>query len=237
MQKLLLGTLFIVFSLSLSAQTTKDFFLKTDNFLSTYVSDGKVNYKAIHESPDALNTILSNAAGIKVARSDKNTYMAFWINVYNLTVIKGIVADYPINSPLDKPGFFDKTTYPLGGVELSLNQIEDEYLRKPFNDARIHFVLVCGALGCPPIIEKAYTPENVEQLLSLQTSKALDNPDFIKEKGKKLVLSEIFKWYREDFGKTDAEVISFINKHKKIAVDQGKKIEYYPYNWKLNKQF
>ena len=219
-----------------AAQSLDSFFTDANAFFASHVSGGKVNYKAINEDASQLNNLLKTAANISVNKSDKDSYRAFWINAYNLSVIKGIVNNYPINSPLDKPGFFDKTTYKLAGVDITLNDIENKKLRAVFNDARVHFVLVCGALGCPPLISEAYTPANVESLLEKQTKLAVNNPNFIKVKGKKVAISEIFKWYKEDFVTKDQDVIAYLNKYRSTPIAKGSKVSYYSYNWNLNAQ-
>lgn len=232
-RKLFLLFLFVaLLSQTQFAQTTNDFFDATDAFLKTYVSKGKVNYKALHENPQPLSELLQQAKGITVSKEDTNTYQAFWINAYNLAVIQGIVANYPINSPLDKNGFFDRTKYELGGTKITLNDIENKKLRAVFGDARVHFVLVCGAKGCPPLIPQAYRPDTLEAQLQKQTSKAL-NSGFIKVEAKKVLLSEIFKWYKEDFVKEGNE-IDFINQFRTDKIDPKLKVGYYTYNWKLN---
>ena len=63
--------------------------------------------------------------------------------------------------------------------KLTLNELENTIIRPQFNDARLHFALVCGAVACPPIIKQAYTPQNIEQLLNQQTKAAINNSDFI----------------------------------------------------------
>jgi hypothetical protein len=193
------------------AQNTNTFFEKTDTFLKASVSNGSVNYKAIYDNSESLDEILQLAKKVVVTKENKEVYQAFWINAYNIAVIKGIIDNYPIQSPLDKNGFFDKTTYELGGKKITLNDIENKMLRMNFEDARVHFVLVCGAKGCPPLIPEAYTPEKLEQQVNKQTIKALNNDLFIQVSKKKVALSEIFKWYREDFISMDQNEIDFIN--------------------------
>lgn len=232
-RKLFISFLFAMFlSQTQFAQSTSKFFDATDTFLKTYVSKGKVDYKSLHKNPKPLTELLQQAKGISVSKDDANTYQAFWINAYNLAVIQGIVDNYPINSPLDKNGFFDRIKYELGGTKITLNDIENKKLRAVFGDARVHFVLVCGAKGCPPLIPQAYRPETLEAQLQKQTSKAL-NSGFIKVEGKKVLLSEIFKWYKEDFVKNGNE-IDFINQFRKDKIDPKLKVSYYTYNWKLN---
>jgi hypothetical protein len=216
-----------------NAQSTSQFFDEADSFFQTYVSSGTIDYNAISQNPEKLNSVLAIAKGISVSTSEAKTYQAFWINAYNLAVIKGIIDHYPIKSPLDKKGFFDKLKFDLGGTSITLNDIENKKLRAKFDEPRFHFVLVCGAKGCPPIIAKAYTPANLEATLQAQTVKALNNPNFIKVKGNKVAFSEIFKWYKEDFVKNGDE-IDFLNKYRKEAVPSNEKVTYYAYDLRLN---
>ncbi len=51
-------------------------------------------------------------------------------------------------------GFFDVKKHNIGGVMLTLNSLENDFMRPSYLDARLHFVLVCGAIGCPPIINQ-----------------------------------------------------------------------------------
>jgi len=236
MKKLLVLTITILsFSFSESnAQSLQSFFDEADALFSTYVAGGKVDYKALKKDPSQLNTVLETAKQISVSPNNAKEYQAFWINAYNISVIKGIVDNYPIKSPLDKKGFFDKTKFELGGTKITLNDIENKKLRAKFGDARFHFVLVCGAIGCPPLIGKAYTASNLENLLEQQTIKALNNSSFIKLSGNKVAFSEIFKWYKEDFVKGGQTEIDFLNTYRKEKVPQDAKVTYYSYDWRLN---
>ncbi len=216
------------------SQSTTDFFTQADAFFKTYVSNGKVKYGAIKKDPSSLNTLLDMASKIRVSKSKPKTFQAFYINAYNLAVIKGVVNKYPIKSPLNIKGFFDKTTYNLGGKVTTLNDLENKILRKNFpKEARFHFVLVCAGLGCPPIISAAYTPSSLERQLQRQTTKALNNPKFIRVKGKKVQLSQIFEWYKVDFTHNGSEV-DFVNTFRKEKIPSDAKVSYYTYDWSLN---
>ena len=226
--------LFLSFSFSYS-QSLETFFSQTDDFLKQNVSNGKVDYQEIHNNPEKLDELISLAEKISVSKSDALKFQSFYINAYNLAVIKGVVDNYPIKSPLDKSGFFDKTTYKIAGESITLNDIENKKLRANFGDARFHFVLVCGAIGCPPLIAEAYIPSKLDAQLQTQAELALNNPNFIKIKKKRVELSEIFKWYKEDFVKNGDE-IEYINQFRKEKIPSNTKISYYPYNWKLNEK-
>lgn len=233
--------LFIVCMLLASkcfSQDVNTFFNSADAFFKTNVSNGKVAYDNINDNQESLDALLKLAENISISRDEDKTYQAFWINAYNLSVIKGIIDNYPVKSPLDKSGFFDKTTYKLAGKNITLNDIENKLLRAQFKDARFHFVLVCGAIGCPPLINKAYLPNTLEAQLQKQTKLALNGNYFIRvdAKKKRVEGSEILKWYKEDFTMDGTSEIDFINSYRTEKIPDNFKLSYFTYNWKLNKQ-
>ena len=228
---------FLTFSTLFHAQTESSFFTKTDAFLNKYVKNGKVTYEAIKKNSDELTEILKIAADISIDDESVATQKAFWINAYNLNVIKGVLNKFPIKSPLDISGFFDKITYQVANKKLTLNDIESKMIRSKYKDPRFHFALVCGALGCPPIINKAYLPATVEAQLTNQTRIAINNSSFIKvnDDAKSVALSQIFEWYKDDFVSKGVTYIDFLNKYKADKIPDNYKTSYYTYDWALNK--
>jgi len=227
--------LLLVASISFGQQQSQ-FFEASDAVFMTFVNNGKVDYKALKASPDKLDKALNLAKDLQIAPSKIATYKAFWINAYNLAVLKGVVNNMPINSPLEVPGFFDKNTFDLGGMSITLNDIENKILRPVVNDARIHFALVCGANGCPPLIDKAYTPTNIDGQLEIQAVIAINNPEFIQLKDGVVLVSEIFKWYNEDFVSGTTTVIDYLNDFRSNDDDipKGTTLKYHTYDWRLN---
>ncbi len=219
------------------AQDLNTFFNKANTFFGTYVSNGKVAYSKIKDNPKAMQDVLKLAEGISVSKDDANNYQAFWINAYNLSVIKGLIDNYPTKSPLDNAGFFDKVKHSLGGKQITLNDIEHKLLRPQFKDPRFHFVLVCGAIGCPPLISKAYLPNTLNAQLETQTKKAI-NGSFLKvdTKKKRIQASQIMEWYKGDFTMKGIKEIDFINKYRTEKLEGKYKLSYFPYNWNINKQ-
>ena len=166
--------LFALFSARANGQN-EDFFNKADAFFNKYVQDDLVDYKGIKNSPDELN-VLNLAIREYYPEGVDTTAKAFYINAYNILVIQQIVDDYPVESPQEISGFFDATKFKVGSKNLTLNDIENKILRKEYRDYRLHFVLVCGAMGCPPIANFAYRPEKLNEQLDSQASKAFNDP-------------------------------------------------------------
>lgn len=163
---------------------------------------------------------------------------AFFINAYNISVINGIINNYPTDSPLDINGFFDTKKHNISGESITLNKLEKEYLLKATGDERLHFVLVCAAVSCPPIATFAYRPEKLEAQILDRTQQALSNDDFIQvdSKTNTVNLSEIFRWYAGDFKGKSENIIAYLNQFRKDKIPVDYKTDYYTYNWALNSQ-
>ncbi len=147
-------------------------------------------------------------------------------------VIDQLAKNWPTSSPMSISGFFDNVKHKIGGNNWTLSHLENKIMRPSFKDPRLHFVLVCGAKSCPPIINEAYFPSTLEAQLEEQTKAALNNPDFIKTEGDKIMLSEIFKWYESDFKLKAKNTTAYINQYRDIKITS--KTSFYPYDWAVN---
>lgn len=223
-------------SLAMYAQP-EAFFDKVDHFLKICVKDGRVDYKALKKNPAELNELVQIIASFdSSALAEGNPQKAFWINTYNILVIDGIVANYPTDSPLDIEGFFKTVPRLAAGKELTLDEIENNYIREVYHDARIHFVLVCAAKGCPPITDEAYRPETLDARLNRRTKAVLNDPDFIRvnDEEKEVLVSEIFNWYKADFEMGGKTILEYINQFREKNIPANFAIGYYEYDWDLN---
>lgn len=224
--------LLIIFSATCYSQSIGEkFFIDTDTFLKKYIQEGRVNYKALHGNMDIL-PLINAIENADLTNADAATKKAFYINAYNLHVINLALKNYPLKSVQDVAGFFEKKKINVSGKKLTLNKFEKEYLLEPLKDARLHFVLVCGALGCPPITNFAYIPANLNDQLEQQTKIALNDATFIRMNENETEISQIFKWYASDFGGGKDEVIQFINSYRTTPITD--QTNYYSYDWTLN---
>jgi len=230
----------LFFSLFIASFTMQaediSFFKEADLFFKKYVHNGNVKYKAIHANQESLNNLVEQVASTTVEKFDNNSQKAFYLNAYNILVIKSVVAKYPINSPMDVDGFFDKQTHTVAGKKITLNDIENTIIRPQFKDSRIHFALVCAAKGCPKIADFAFSPEKVEQQLQQLTVNAMNNTQFtrVETQNKKVLISEIFNWYKDDFLAEAPNLLSYVNKYRSVKIDNNFNVGHYTYNWKLN---
>lgn len=220
---------------TLANSNSKDFTERADLFFKKYVKNGAVAYKAIHADKSEIRSLYGEIGAMNLAAFSDSEKKAFYINAYNLIVIYWVTEYYPLKSPLDKSGFFDKVKHKVAGEELSLNALEIKKLLLPYKDGRIHFVLACAAKSCPPLASFAIHPEKIEQQLNERTTLAVNNTEWLKvvNSEKKVELSKIFDWYKGDFTQKGT-AIDWINQYRKIKIPSDHKIEYYEYNWSLN---
>ncbi len=223
-----------VFVTGLSYGMDKElFFSQANDFFDMYVENGLVKYGQIKNDESKINDLVAYIGNADVSNFSADEKMAFYINAYNLLVINQVLDKYPLASPMKVPGFFDGKKHLVAGKKQTLNNLENNKIRT-FKDPRIHFVLVCAAVGCPKIAKFAYTPDKLEAQLTMQTKLALNNPEFVIVDENKVKISEIFKWYRQDFGKSDKDLINFINKYRDTDLPEKTKLSYYTYDWKIN---
>ncbi|TAF46904.1 MAG: DUF547 domain-containing protein [Sphingobacteriales bacterium] len=206
--------------------------------LQKYVSNsGKVNYKGFKKDILKLQSYLNSLKSTHVNALPQNEQLAFWINVYNACTIDQVLRNYPCASikEIENGKVWDKPLpYPFYGEKISLNDIEQQKLLQQFNDPRIHFAINCAALSCPKLSNIAFTGQNVQQLLNSQTILFINNPIYNNFDDKKIMLSQIFNWYKTDFVKSDGGVLAFVNKYAKTKINESLTPNFIYYNWDLN---
>jgi hypothetical protein len=215
-----------------------------------------VDYAGLKARPDDLNAYVALLGRISpVSHPDhfpaRVDSLAYWINAYNAFVLKGVVDHYPVKSVRDIKalfGFFSRTGFTAGGRTCTLNDIEHETLRKVFQDPRIHAAINCASVGCPRLPQRAFWPQGLDARLEEEIRFFIREPRNVRidRTEPALHLSEIFKWYAEDFtgsrGVKEARITdclmpylpeedrTFLKAHPDL------KIRYIDYDWALNDQ-
>ena len=202
---------------------------------------GLINYKGFAESKE-FDEYLKQLATAKISEFDKNEKLSFLINAYNALVIKNVIDHPGIKSPMQVRGFFDDIKFEIFGEELTLNDLEYDYVIK-IEPVLTHFGLVCAAVSCPKLLRETYKPGKVYEQLESNARDFLNNKykNRLDSENKTLYLSEIFKWFEKYFTGNYGSVINFVKKYinekdKKFLEENEVDIEFIRYNWALNKQ-
>jgi hypothetical protein len=209
-----------------------------------------VDYQGVIRDPILLNRYLKNLTNLKQSEFDKFSkaeQMAFYINAYNAFTIKLVVDHFPVKSIKKIGSVFSSPWkmkfFRLFGKEMTLDQVEHDILRKKYPDPRVHFAVNCASIGCPALRAEAFTGARLDEQLNQQAQLFLRDKsrNYIDEGAKKIYLSKIFNWFKEDFTTGSSTVQSFVapfitddpqvqEKLRKNTYD----ISYTDYNWDLN---
>lgn len=222
-----------------------------DKLLKTYVTDqSRVDYAA-WKAKD-LKTLDAYLATVKAAKPDALPSAAhkkaFWINVYNAWTIRSILAKYPLESILDiaKDGgdfhVWKKNPITIDGKPYNLDTIEKQILLKDLAEPRAHFAVNCASIGCPPLKPSAWSAATLDEdfAANARTYFALPGNFSYDAASKTVGISQLFDWYKADFGGTPDKVQKALAPYvpnaeaKKLMESGGATLKYLDYNWKLN---
>lgn len=230
--KYIAAHLLILLALHTFAQNS--FFQDADNFFQNYVTVGLVNYDSITKNPGQLNRLVNEIADYVVIGKSPEEQKAFYTNAYNILVIKQIIDNYPTPGPMDIDGFFNETSFNVAGRKVTLDELEKEILFRAFPDPRLHFILVCAAMGCPPIADYAYTPASLDSLIEHKTKEVLNINWYVRVYKKKTQISNVFEWYKENFLNDTTSIKSYINQYRDLQIPDEHTLDVYEYDWSLN---
>ncbi len=215
-----------------------------DRLVRRWVDDrGLVDYGGLKASPDhkALISYLGLLAQDAEPRAEGHERAATLINAYNALTIAWVLSHYPTPSIRALDDSFGTARHHVGGVTVSLDDIEHKGLR-PLAGYRVHAALVCAARSCPPLMRDAYRAERLDEQLDFAMKRWLAREDlnrFDLETGTARV-SSIFKWFGEDFDKAGG-VKAVLVRHgpadaRKLFERDKVKTLHLDYDWSLNDQ-
>ncbi len=224
-----------------------------DSLLQKYVDeDGMVNYQdwQNNETDRALlQTYLESLSQANPnAKSDEKAKLAYWINAYNALTVEGILRVYPTTSIRNHTArligynIWKNLYLYSGSSKINLDSIEHQVLRK-MNEPRIHFAIVCASIGCPRLLNRAYTADDLEDQLTANATDFFSRSQNLKidTKDSILYLSSIMSWFGSDFGDSTTKQVQtiapYMSKEAKAFVAKGNfSVRYLDYDWDLNKQ-
>jgi len=224
-----------------------------DGLLSEHVKwvDGghasQVDYAGFIRDKDSLQRYLDEISGVKKTEFESwpdEQKLSFLINAYNAFTVMLVIENWPVHSIRDIGGFFSgpwsQAFIPLFGESVSLDDIEHGMIRAPgeFDDERIHFAVNCASVGCPALRPEAFVASELEDQLNDSQKR------FISDVTRNRVncstgdfeVSQIFKWYSEDFEADQGSVARWLIKascgpsYSNVEAD----VKYLPYDWSLN---
>ncbi len=261
-------TLHLILGLFFNVTSEPDYH-QFEMILSRYVSsDGLVDYASLQSEKEQLNLFIHSLNSIKhenFSTWNEKSQIAFLINGYNACVLQIIVNHYPIrprkitsflypiNSIMQIPGAFDRISFSIAGMQLTINQMES-LLQKNYSDPRFYFAIVNGSRSSPSLRQEPYTGEELDFQLEDQVVRFLRSYQNLRVNPieGKLFLSSMLKraakilnsYYGNDelFPKMPASrkgVILFISKYlsdydRQMLLSGQLKIVFRKTDWALN---
>lgn len=215
-----------------------------DTLLRKHVATrGWVDYAGLQKNAKPLDQYIDALASAPFDKLGRDGKLALLINAYNAFTLRLILDHYPIKSIKDIPAAkrWEDKRWRVAGHTWSLNQIEHEQIRPQFREPRIHFALVCAAVGCPPLRSEAYMAERLEEQLAAQTQYVHSHDRWFRfdEASGVLHLTSLYKWYGGDFKQVAGSVLKFAAAYspalrKAIDANREPRIEWLEYDWSLN---
>ena len=169
----------------------------------------KANYRSFAADRTELGKVLADLSAVSQAQFNafsKEQQMAFLINAYNAFTVEIILTKYPDIKSIKELGLFNRGPwknefFTLLGAKRHLDWIEHEQLRPKYSEPRVHVAVNCASIGCPALFPEAFTASRMEAMLEDGMRRFLGDRTRNKFEGGKLQVSNIFKWFKEDFEK------------------------------------
>lgn len=181
-----------------------------DALLKQHVTNGMVDYDAFKNAP-TFKRYLSALDKQDPSALPRNEQLAMWINAYNAYTIELInshgekqsIRNINKTLGLKLKGPWAEPLARVGGKAYTLDQIEHDIIRPTYKEPRIHFALVCAAMGCPPLRSEAFTAARLEQQLDDQGAIFIARSPVknrVDVAARTFYHSMIFGYYKADFG-------------------------------------
>ena len=230
-----------------------------DRLLKQFVHpDGFIDYPGLLQTKAELDDYLKQLETLSASQlgeASREDRIAFWINLYNASVVRMVLEAYPIKRFDQIPAAFEIRTIKAAGEFFSLSELRDRVLRQGFRDERILMALVSARRDSPKLLPEAFEGNQVEEQLNRAAAEFVqdESRNQIKPGSKKIFLSPLFRDFGSDFvlnfssqnassnfSEAQAAVISFILYHlhdpdQRLFLSSGRyKIEYLPEDPRLN---
>jgi hypothetical protein len=220
-------------------------FVTYNQLLKAYVRDELVDYRGLKKDEKRLKQCVDELARVSPDHLQNRTEeLCFWINAYNLLVLKNIVDRYPIRSTRAIANSFSLRDFLVGGKPYSVEKIEMLQLRRLLSgqDGRILFTVCGGARGYPPLLDHALEPARLTNDFEQACVKFINTNQnvYFDEDSDTLLLSPFFKWNEnllaKGYGSSFHFVNNFLSSDRKVKLEDihVKRSFMVNFNWWLN---
>lgn len=224
-----------------------------DEILSRYLSehpDGvhRFDYDGLRNAPAdraALEDYVSTLEAVSVSQLEPDEAFAYWANLYNAVTVRLVVQEAPetsireIRPRLWSIGPWGVERVTVEGENLSLDDIEHAIMRPRFEAAMVHYAVNCASFGCPNLKPTAWRADGLQADLEAAARAYVNHPRGVTVTERGLVVSRIYRWFREDFGDSEEGVVThllnFADPELAAQIEANPNIAGHQYDWTLNR--
>ena len=213
--------------------------------LERFVNDrGQVDFMGMAEEPADLSGYVDYIARVSPASApewfpSQEARLAYYINAYNALAMFNVVrSGIPASlAGLTKFRFFWLSEFPIGGESMSLYSLENRIIR-PMGDERVHFALNCMSVGCPRLPREPFSAARLGEQLDREARRFFGEARNLQIDNKHAIahVSEILKFYTEDFLRKSPSLIAYIDRYAPEKVPDGYAVTFIEYDWTVNGQ-
>jgi len=191
--------------------------------------EGLVDYATLRRKRVDIITVAAELESLNPAllmSLSRQQRIAFWINTYNVCMIKLIIDRYPIepkwymilypnDSIMQIPNAWTNVYFNIQKLEYNLKEIEQNFLLDRYKDPRICFALAYASVGGANLRNEPYTGSQLDEQLNDQVKNYLRSEKGMRldKENKVLYLSNIFQMHKKAFLESEfAAVLKFRNR-------------------------
>lgn len=211
--------------------------------LHRFVDDyGRVDFEGLAQAPADLDAAVAYIASTSPESNpslfaSREARLAYYINAYNALAMFNVVDSGIPNSlaGLQKVRFFWAKRFSIGGRSISLYALENDVIR-PLREERVHFALNCMVVSCPRLPRTPFTTGNLDRELAAAARLFFSEKRnlTISSGAREIKVSEILKFYHEDFLRTSPDLTAYINRYLGANIPEGYKVDFIDYDWTIN---
>ncbi|MDQ6923475.1 MAG: DUF547 domain-containing protein [Pseudomonadota bacterium] len=213
--------------------------------LDRYVNDqGQVDFRGLAGDPANLNAYVDYIARVSPVSAPQSfptreARLAYYINAYNALAMFNVVRmGIPESlTGLTKLRFFWLSQFQVGGESMSLYSLENRTIR-PMGDERVHFALNCMSVGCPRLPREPFAAARLDEQLDREARRFFGEARNLQIDSKHDIarVSEILRFYTEDFLRKSPSLIAYIDRYAAGKVPGDYAVTFIEYDWTLNAQ-
>lgn len=220
-------------------------FVELDNLLAANVKDGRVNYAQLKNSALLAQTVARLETFSPDQIENKSDQLCFWINAYNLLVVKEIADRFPITNVRQLARDEMHKKFLVGGVPYSVqNLYSEELIPRLKSGLPIAAFVVCGgAIGHPQLLAHTLKASSLKNDCEEAAKQFIGNSANLSYNAKDNVylLSPWFQWqelvFKKAYRSSQDLIALYLDPEQRKVYKQatarsfGKK-----FDWRINNQ-